>query len=129
MEKFSLCLYIILLLVINSLTFASVILAAKYCPFLIVLLIFIPPLSFEFLKWIKSRRLLKNNENLNANHVFFISRFIIGRPINSQSNLTQINQLTSGESSEPPPTYDVVMIDLPSYDDAVKSHGIVQIHR
>lgn len=125
METFSLCLYIILLFVINLLTFVSIIFAAKYCPFLIVFLIFIPPLSFEFLKWIKQRRSAKSyTENSDANHIFFVSRFI-GRPTNSQSNSTQINQLTS----EPPPAYDMVTIDLPSYDDAVKSHGIVQIHR
>ena len=129
METFSLCLYIILLFVINSLTFVSIIFATKYCPFLIVFLILIPPLSFQFLKWIKQKRSAKNyTENSDANHIFFISR-LIGRPINSQSNSTQINQLTNNESSEPPPAYDMVTIDLPSYDDAVKSHGIVQIHR
>lgn len=59
--------------------------------------------------------------NRNAYLVSTISNSIFDQ-INSQLNCNQTNQF-----NEPPPSYDMVTIGLPSYDDAVKqknSNGI-----
>ena len=87
----------------------------------------IPPLTCELTRRIKLKRTTLINTNVNRNDIFIVSigqstnnlqsnRFQHSNGVNSNS---QLNQNSINQSTEPP-SYDMVKIELPSYEEAVK---------
>lgn len=127
METFTFCINLIGFFLVNTLLIIFIIFAVKNCPFLILILVFIPPLTCELIRRIKLKRTTLNNTNVNRNHIFIVP---IGQSTNNFQlnqfqhsngvNLnSQLNQNSINQSTESPP-YDMVTIELPSYEEAVK---------
>lgn len=106
-----------------------IIVSAMYCPWLLFPLFFIVigNLCYCTVKVCKDR-LSERNRFTSEYYISTISNSILDEHqidsirINSQVNRIQLNQYT-----EPPPSYEMVVIELPSYDEAVKhenSHRI-----
>ena len=130
METFTFCINLIGFFVVNTLLILFLIFAIKNSPFLILILVLIPPLTCELIRRIKLKRTTPINTNVNRNDIFIVSigqttnnlqsnRFQHSNGINSNS---QLNQYSINQSTEPP-SYDMVTIELPSYEQALKQEN------
>ena len=125
---YTLCLSLILVLIVSGSLIAFIIFSAIHCPWAVIpVLLFITIFFVDLITCCFGKRCSRFKRNSREiaddnSNVFTISVVSNSNQItNNHSNLNQNNLNQISAPSELPPSYEMVTIKLPSYEEVVKN--------